>query len=87
MVSVGGNDSFPPRGGLTATGFFLYKRLLLTKDACAQVAQLVEHATENRSVAGSIPALGTTLNPWNLTVLGVFHLWLVISENCLEATG
>ena len=25
----------------------------------AQVAQLVEHATENRSVAGSIPALGT----------------------------
>jgi len=26
----------------------------------AQVAQLVEHATENRSVAGSIPALGTT---------------------------
>ena len=27
----------------------------------AQVAQLVEHATENRSVAGSIPALGTTV--------------------------
>ena len=27
----------------------------------AQVAQLVEHATENRSVAGSIPALGTTI--------------------------
>ena len=25
----------------------------------AQVAQLVEHAIENRSVAGSIPALGT----------------------------
>jgi hypothetical protein len=25
----------------------------------AQIAQLVEHATENRSVAGSIPALGT----------------------------
>ena len=26
----------------------------------AQIAQLVEHAIENRSVAGSIPALGTT---------------------------
>ena len=26
----------------------------------AQVAQLVEHATENRSVTGSIPVLGTT---------------------------
>jgi hypothetical protein len=25
----------------------------------AQVAQLVEHATENRSVGGSIPLLGT----------------------------
>jgi hypothetical protein len=28
--------------------------------ASAQIAQLVEHATENRSVAGSIPALGTS---------------------------
>ena len=28
----------------------------------AQVAQLVEHATENRSVGGSIPPLGTNLN-------------------------
>ncbi len=27
--------------------------------AFAEVAQLVEHATENRGVAGSIPALGT----------------------------
>jgi hypothetical protein len=27
----------------------------------AQVAQLVEHATENRSVGGSIPPLGTTI--------------------------
>lgn len=26
-----------------------------------QIAQLVEHAIENRSVAGSIPALATTL--------------------------
>ncbi len=29
--------------------------------ARAQVAQLVEHATENRSVGGSIPPLGTSL--------------------------
>lgn len=29
----------------------------------AQIAQLVEHATENRSVAGSIPALGTIFLP------------------------
>jgi hypothetical protein len=28
----------------------------------AKVAQSVEHATENRSVAGSIPALGTKKN-------------------------
>ena len=27
--------------------------------SAAQVAQLVEHATENRSVGGSIPPLGT----------------------------
>ena len=26
-----------------------------------EVAQLVEHTTENRGVAGSIPALGTSL--------------------------
>jgi hypothetical protein len=26
-------------------------------EGCGEVAQLVEHATENRSVAGSIPAL------------------------------
>ena len=29
----------------------------------AQVAQLVEHATENRSVGGSIPPLGTMTFP------------------------
>jgi hypothetical protein len=28
----------------------------------AQVAQLVEHATENRSVGGSIPPLGIPLS-------------------------
>ena len=30
-------------------------------DANAQVAQLVEHVTENHGVGGSIPPLGTTL--------------------------
>jgi hypothetical protein len=34
------------------------------EDQDAQVAQLVEHAIENRSVAGSIPALGTTAFPF-----------------------
>jgi hypothetical protein len=32
----------------------------------AQVAQLVEHATENRSVGGSIPPLGTKLPPYRI---------------------
>src|SRR6186713_3207396 len=32
----------------------------------AQVAQLVEHATENRSVGGSIPPLGTISFPKRL---------------------
>jgi hypothetical protein len=34
----------------------------------AQVAQLVEHATENRSVGGSIPPLGTLLDPCGVLV-------------------
>ena len=40
----------------------LYKppaRLAFWARGYAQVAQLVEHATENRSVGGSIPPLGT----------------------------
>jgi hypothetical protein len=32
---------------------------VLLRSGSAQVAQLVEHATENRSVGGSIPPLGT----------------------------
>ena len=32
----------------------------------AQVAQLVEHATENRSVGGSIPPLGTNFLPYHI---------------------
>ena len=35
-------------------------RSLLATAGDAQVAQLVEHATENRSVGGSIPPLGTS---------------------------
>jgi hypothetical protein len=45
-----------------------------TRDARAQVAQLVEHATENRSVGGSIPPLGTTLAPLKATASGAFSL-------------
>ena len=40
-------------------------RLFSVLSQNAQVAQLVEHATENRSVAGSIPALGTIILPIN----------------------
>jgi len=41
----------------------------------AQIAQLVEHATENRSVAGSIPALGTIsfLKPFVFRNLSLFR--------------
>jgi hypothetical protein len=39
-------------------------------DGGAQVAQLVEHATENRSVGGSIPPLGTILTALNLLWFG-----------------
>ena len=39
----------------------------------AEIAQLVEHATENRGVASSILALGTTIR-WSQTVNG--RKWL-----------
>ena len=40
-----------------------------TPQGCgAQVAQLVEHATENRSVTGSIPVLGTILKVSNFPI-------------------
>jgi hypothetical protein len=38
----------------------------------AQVAQLVEHATENRSVGGSIPPLGT-IKINNLAPINAIH--------------
>ena len=40
----------------------------------AQVAQLVEHATENRGVGGSIPPLGTT-SPISLTLGDEFNYY------------
>ena len=51
----------------------------------AQVAQLVEHATENRSVGGSIPPLGTISAQLFLAFMdwANFH-WGV--RNCWEAT-
>ena len=39
----------------------------------AQVAQLVEHATENRSVGGSIPPLGTTISTGYEAILLLFR--------------
>src|ERR1700681_4172076 len=40
-------------------GLTINRRSLAPAPGSAQVAQLVEHATENRSVGGSIPPLGT----------------------------
>ena len=37
----------------------------------AQVAQLVEHVTENHGVGGSIPSLGTTPQKFGETCLSV----------------
>jgi hypothetical protein len=47
--------------GLDKPNRATYKPPILTPPGVwrAQVAQLVEHATENRSVGGSIPPLGT----------------------------
>ena len=43
--------------GWTASGTGLYRRA--SQRFRAQVAQLVEHVTENHGVGGSIPSLGT----------------------------
>jgi hypothetical protein len=40
-------------------GLTINRRSRAKRPRSAQVAQLVEHATENRSVGGSIPPLGT----------------------------
>ena len=41
----------------------------------AQVAQLVEHATENRSVGGSIPPLGTFIAGFLRLSVGIWCKW------------
>src|ERR1700730_16804298 len=46
----------------------------------AQVAQLVEHATENRSVGGSIPPLGTI--EFNHLADVAPHLKITVSALC-----
>lgn len=49
--------------GCVCGGFAFINGSAVFLEVCAQVAQLVEHATENRSVGGSIPPLGTTSFP------------------------
>ena len=46
--------------GWTASRTRLYRRA--SQRFCAQVAQLVEHVTENHGVGGSIPSLGTIVS-------------------------
>src|SRR3546814_2577177 len=53
---------YPPKKATTGTLDRLDKPrppLYKARRSWAQVAQLVEHATENRSVGGSTPSLGT----------------------------
>ena len=52
---VAGRTIPVPPGRLDRGGGVLYKR----KPPGAQVAQLVEHVTENHGVGGSTPPLGT----------------------------
>ena len=61
-----GHDSTQPENALAASEAWWTGHAGLTINrrsrpapGSAQVAQLVEHATENRSVGGSIPPLGT----------------------------
>lgn len=63
-------EPLPPRAGcvkkIAAGGWTLaggWANSAPRQERCAQVAQLVEHATENRSVGGSIPPLGTISFP------------------------
>ena len=51
--------SLKPNAALDKRRAAPYKPASIGAAAFAQVAQLVEHATENRSVGGSIPPLGT----------------------------
>ena len=47
--------------GLDKSIILIYTPHRVGRKAHAQVAQVVEHATENRSVGGSNPSLGTIL--------------------------
>ena len=63
-LCAGSRHLSPPyrRGVLDRAESSLYNppaHLARNRGSGAQVAQLVEHATENRSVGGSIPPLGT----------------------------
>ena len=55
-------------------------------DPGAQVAQLVEHVTENHGVAGSIPALGTIISvtyPVSLArILNNFAIGITLGVTC-----
>jgi hypothetical protein len=56
-------------------GLTINRRSQAPAAGSAQVAQLVEHATENRSVGGSIPPLGT---------IGAHPRTLAIRLRCTE---
>ena len=55
----GGEGAGPPAVPLDSGRPSLLKSLSLGAGPRAQVAQLVEHVTENHGVTGSIPVLGT----------------------------
>ena len=54
---------------------------LLQKDVKGQIAQLVEHRTENPGVAGSIPALPTTYYPGGMSKFRVSISGLFVTSN------
>jgi hypothetical protein len=78
-----GSRAFSPRPGMTSNGNTaildsanpsLYNarrssRPRFKRGPGAQVAQLVEHVTENHGVGGSIPPLGTTCETLTTTIL------------------
>ena len=64
-MDAGQAGSFPLQA-FTANSCLQFAQAMDPHMGNAQVAQLVEHATENRGVGGSIPPLGTT----SLTPLG-----------------
>jgi hypothetical protein len=58
-VNLTSAPSVGPSRRWTIEAALLYNPGTSLNSGSAQVAQLVEHATENRSVGGSIPPLGT----------------------------